>query len=111
MGRPSRLGKGSALAIGFAGLLVVALGASGQASLPTADQSIQGIILRIDAPRLYLSLRADDGHHVDLTSANVDAMRTVRAGDHVRVELDEHGIALNINKTVLVPRPIFYSRG
>jgi uncharacterized protein YuzE len=38
-------------------------------------------------------------------------MRAVRAGDHVRIDIDENGIALNINKTIVAPRPTSYSRG
>jgi hypothetical protein len=48
---------------------------------------------------------------MELLTANVDALRALRAGDHVRVDLDERGIALNINKTVPAPRPISYPRG
>lgn len=43
--------------------------------------------------------------------ANVDAMRAVRAGDHVRIDIDANGVALNINKTTIRPRPTSYSRG
>jgi len=111
VGRPVRLGKGSALGVGFAGLLLLTMWASGQASLPTTHQPIHGTIAKLDAPRLHLSLHADDGRRLDLTSVNVDAMRALRTGDHVRVDLDDHGIALNINKTVSIPRPISYSRG
>jgi len=120
-GWPLRPCKGSALGVGFVGLLValltamVAIGGSGQAAPETARHTIHGpihgTIAKIDAPRLTLSLRADDGRHMDLITANVDAVRRLREGDHVRVELDDHGIALNINKTALAPRPIFYSRG
>lgn len=95
--------------------MTITINSSGHAPLPTAHHPIQGpvhgTVTRVDAPNLYLSLRADDGHRVDLITANVDAVRALRAGDHVRVDLDEQGIALNINKTVSAPRPIFYPRG
>ncbi len=95
----------------MAGLLLLTLWASDQGPKPTTLHPIQGTIARLDVARLHLSLQADDGHHVDLTTANVDAMRALRAGDYVRVDLDDQGIALNINKTVLAPRLVFYSRG
>lgn len=120
-GWPVRPCKGSALAVGLAGLLVVTftIGTSGHTPQSITNNQIHGpihrpihgTITRVDAPRLYLSLYADDGRRVVLTSANVDAMRALQAGDHVRVDLDGQGIALNINKTVSAPPPIFYSRG
>lgn len=111
VGRLLRVCNGSAMGVGFAGLLLLTMWASDQAPLTPTHNPIHGTIARLDAPRLHLSLRDDDGRHVDLTTANVDAMRTLRTGDHVRVDLDGHGIALNINKTVSAPRAISYSRG
>lgn len=117
VGWPVRPCKGSALAVGLAGLIVATLtvGTSGKLFPPTAINSIRGpihgTITGVDTPRLYLSLYADDGRRVVLTSANVDAMRALHAGDHVRVDLDGQGIALNINKTVSTPHPVSYSRG
>lgn len=95
--------------------MTVTISSSGYAPLPTVYQPVQGpvhgTITRVDPPNLYLRLRDDDGQRVDLVTANVDAVRALREGDHVRVDLDDHGIALNISKTVSVPRPISYSRG
>lgn len=95
--------------------MTVTIASSGHPLLPTAHHPnqgpVHGTLTRVDAPRLYLSLVADDGHRMDLLTANVDAMRALRAGDHVRVELDDQGIVLNINKTVSAPHPISYSRG
>lgn len=113
VGWPVRPCKGSALGVGLAGLIVATLtvGTSGKLFPPTAINSIHGTITWVDAPRLHLRLHADDSRRMDLTTANVDAMRALQAGDHVRVDLDGQGIALNINKTVSTPPPIFYSRG
>jgi len=114
---PVRPCKGSALGVGLAGLIVATptIGTSGKSSPPTAINPIHGpihgTITWVDAPRLHLSLHADDGRCVDLTTANVDAMRALQAGDHVRADRDDQGIALNINKTVSTPHPVFYSRG
>lgn len=95
--------------------MTITISSSGHAPLPTAHHPTQGpihgTVTSVDAPRLYLSLHADDGHRMELLTANVDALRALRAGDHVRVDLDDQGIALNINKTVSAPRPVSYSRG
>jgi hypothetical protein len=95
--------------------MTITVSSSGHAPLQTAHHPVQspvfGTVTSVDAPRLYLSLDADDGHRLELITANVDALRALRAGDHVRVDLDERGIALNINKTVPAPRPISYPRG
>lgn len=125
LGRPTRLCKASAFGIGLAGLLwvTITIGTSARTPQPITDnpthgpihepihEPIHGTITRVDAPRLYFSLYDDDGRPVNLTSANVDAMRTLQAGDHVRVDLDGQGIALNINKTVPAPYPVSYSQG
>ena len=117
-GLPPKFGKGGALGmIGLAGLLVVAIavGTADRTPRPITSDAIHGpihgTITRVDAPRLHFSLHDDGGRRMDLTSANVDAMRALQAGDHVRVDLDGHGIALNINKTVSAPHPVSYSRG
>lgn len=113
MGRSVKPCKGSALEATLAGLMLATgiLVASGQASLPTTSRPIQGTITRIDEPRLYFSVRTDDGRHADLAIANVDAIRTMRAGDHVRVESDGDGVALNISRTPSAPQPVSYPRG
>jgi len=111
-GWPAYSCKGNALAGVLAGLLVAgAMASSGQTQLAMAHSPIDGTIIRIDAPTLRLHMRTDDGRRVDLAVANVDAMRTVRPGDHVRVDVDEHDIVLNINHTLSPPRPMSYSRG
>lgn len=113
MGRSAKPCKGSALEVTLAGLMLAAgiIVASGQASLLMTPRPIQGTITRIDAPRLYFSVRTDDGRHADLAIANVDAIRTMQAGDHVLVDSDGHGVALNISRTPSAPPPAFYSRG
>lgn len=113
MGRPIKPCKGSALEIALAGLILTTgvFIASGQASLWATQRQIQGTITRIDAPRLYFTVRTDDGRHADLAIANVDAIRTMRAGDHVHVDSDGHGVALNISRTPSAPHPVSYSRG
>ena len=72
---------------------------------------IHGTITRVDAPALRLEMRSDAGRRMQFAVANVDAMRAVRAGDQVRVDIDEHGAVLNIAKAIVTPRPISYSRG
>jgi uncharacterized protein YuzE len=113
LGYPYKSCKGNALAGALAGLLLVASAfvSSGQAPSTTMRGSINGTIAKIDAPALYLRMQSDTGQHLRLAVANVDAMRAVRAGDHVRIDIDENGIALNINKTTVTPRPTSYSRG
>jgi hypothetical protein len=114
-GWPIRSCKGNALAGTLAGLVLVAsaLASSGHAPLPvaTAHGSIHGTVTKIDAPMLRLHMRTDDDRRVDLTVANVDALRTVRRGDHVRVDVDDHDIVLNINTTLPPPRPMAHPRG
>lgn len=112
-GRPGYSCKGNALAGTLAGLLVVAsaFAPSGQAPPTTIRGSLNGTIAKIDAPALCLHMQSDTGQHMRLAVANVDAMRAVRAGDHVRIDVDENGVALNINKTTVTPRPTSYSRG
>lgn len=73
--------------------------------------SINGTIAKIDAPALSLRMQSDSGQYMYLAVANVDAMRAVHAGDHVRIDVDENGVALNINKTTITPRPTSFSRG
>ncbi len=111
---PTGACKGNALAGTLAGLLVVAgamAAATGQVQIPTTQGSISGTITRVDASTLRLHMRTDDDRTVDLMVANVDAMRAVRRGDHVRADVDDHGIVLNINTTLSPPRPISFSRG
>ena len=105
--------KGSALEIALAVVMLAVslVVASGQASLVRTQRPIQGTITYIDAPRLYFSVRTDDGRHADLAIANVDAIRPMRAGDHVRVDSDDHGMALNISKTTSAPHPVSYPQG
>lgn len=112
-GWPGYSCKGNALAGALAGLLVVASAftPSGQAPSTTIRGSLNGTIAKIDAPALCLHMQSDTGQHMRLAVANVDAMRAVRAGDHVRIDVDENGVALNINKTTVTPRPTSYSRG
>jgi len=112
-GWPGYSCKGNALAGTLAGLLVVAsaFALSGQAPPTTIRGSINGTITKIDAPALRLRMHTDTGPSVHLAVANVDAMRAVRAGDYVRVDVDESGIVLNINKTTVTPRPTSFSRG
>ena len=112
-GWPIRSCKGNALAGTLVGLLLVAsaLASSDHAPFATARSPIHGTITRIDAPALHLHMHTDDGQRIDLTVVNVDAMRTVRPGDHVRVDIDDHGIALNINTTLSPLRPMSYPRG
>lgn len=88
-----------------------AFSSSGQAPLTTIHDSINGTIAKIDAPALCLHMHSDTGQHMRIAVANVDAMRAVRAGDHVRIDIDANGVALNINKTTIRPRPTSYSRG
>lgn len=111
-GWPGYSSKGNALAGALAGLLLVAsaFASSGQAPLTTTRGSIDGTIAKIDAPALCLHMQSDSGQYVRLAVANVDAMRAVRAGDHVRIDVDENGIALNISRTTITPRPTSYSR-
>lgn len=112
-GWPGYSCKGNALAGTLAGLLLVAsaFASSGQAPPTTIHGSLNGTIAKIDAPALCLHVQSDTGQHMRLAVANVDAMRAVRAGDHVRIDVDENGVALNINKTTVTPRPTSYSRG
>jgi len=111
-GWPAYSCKGNALAGVLAGLLVAGtMAPSGQALLAMAHSPINGTITSIDPPTLRLHMRTDDGRRVDLTVANVDVMRAVRPGDHVRVDVDDHDIVLNINHTLSPPRPVSYSRG
>ena len=77
--------------------------------MPTS--SIDGIIAAIDAPSLRLHVLTDNGSQLHLTVANVDAMRAVNAGDHVRLDVDGHGVVVNIQRTAVITRPIPYSRG
>jgi hypothetical protein len=58
---------------------------------------------------LRLQIQSDTGQRVYL--AVVNAMRAVRAGDQVRVDVDENGVVLNIAKAIVAPRPSSYSRG
>jgi hypothetical protein len=112
-GWPNKMCKGNALKGTLAGLLIMAsaMVSSGQALLATTHSPINGTITQIDVPMLYLHMRTDDGRLVDLAVANVDAIRAVRRGDHIRADVDDHGIVLNINKTLSPPRRISYSRG
>jgi len=110
-GWPAYSCKGNALAGVLAGLLVAGMASPDQALLAMAHSPIHGTITSIDAPMLQLHMRTDDGRRVDLAVANVDAMRAVRPGNHVRVDVDEHGIVLNITHTFSPPRPMSYSRG
>ena len=112
-GSPGYSCKGNALAGALVGLLLVASAfvSSGQAPLTALRGSINGTIAKIDAAALCLYMQSDTGQHMRLVVANVDAMRAVRAGDHVRIEVDENGVALNINKTTVTPQPTSYSRG
>ncbi|OGW67674.1 MAG: hypothetical protein A3H49_09105 [Nitrospirae bacterium RIFCSPLOWO2_02_FULL_62_14] len=105
--------KGNALTGVMAGLLLVAsaLAPSDWAPATATTRPIDGILATIDAPALSLHMRTDAGRQMHLTVANVDAMRTVRAGDHVRLDLDEHDIVVNIYRTAPAPRPIPHSRG
>lgn len=105
-GWPGYSCKGNALAGALAGLLLVAgaIASSGQAPLTTMRSSINGTIAKIDAPALSLHMQSDTGQPLRLAVANVDAMRAVGAGDHVRVDIDENGIALNIQQTTPAPQ-------
>jgi hypothetical protein len=112
-GWPGYSCKGNALAGALAGLMLMAsaFASSGQAPPTTIRGSINGTIAKIDAPALSLHMQSDTGQLMRLAVANVDAMRAVRTGDHVRIDVDENGIALNINRTTVTPRPTSYSRG
>ena len=105
--------KGNALAGALAGLVVVAgiLASSGPVSLPTSLAAVHGTITKIDAPALRLQMQSDTGLQMQLAVVNVDALRTVRRGEHVRVDIDDHGAVLNIRATPLMPYPVSYSRG
>jgi hypothetical protein len=91
--------------------LIIAAGTSGQVLLSASNARIHGIVTRIESPRLRLGIRTEEGRSLDLVTANVDALRTVQAGDHVSIEVDGHGIAVNIRRTLPTPRPVWYSRG
>ena len=110
---PIRSCKGNALAGVLAGLLLVAsaLASSDRAPVAMPTSSIDGIIATIDAPALRLRLRTDAGRQLHFTVANVDAMRAVSTGDHVRLDVDGHGVVVNIHRTAVTTRPIPYSRG
>ena len=110
---PIRSCKGNALAGLLAGLLLVAsaLASSDRVPATVTTSSIDGIIAAIDAPALRLHVRTDNGRQLHLTVANVDAMRAVNAGDHVRLDVDGHGVVVNIQRTAVITRPIPYSRG
>jgi len=58
-------------------------------------------------------MQNDTGRQMQLAVAvaNVNALRTVRRGKHVRADVDDHGVLLNIHATPLMPRPVSYSRG
>jgi hypothetical protein len=107
--------KGNALIGALAGLLLAAgtmmASASGQARMTAIQGPISGTITRMNLPTLRLHLRTDDDRTLDLTVVNVDAMRAVRRGEHVRVDLDDRGIVLNIDTTLSPPRPMSFSRG
>ena len=105
--------KGNALAGALAGLMLVAsaIGASEQAPLAMRHGPLHGTLTKIDAPALRLQMQSDTGRRIDLAVANVDAMRRVRVGDQVRVDVDENGVVLNIAKAIVAPRPSSYSRG
>jgi hypothetical protein len=105
--------KRNALRAVLAGLLLTSgvVATSGQALFSTPPGAVHGTVLAADPPRLRLSVRTEDGRQVELAVANVDAMRAVQRGDHIRVDVDRHGIALNIHKTPSTPRPVSYSRG
>jgi hypothetical protein len=79
---------------------------------PTMQQgSLHGTITRIDAPALRLQMQSDTGRQIQLAVANVDALRAVRRGEHVRADIDDQGVVLNIHATPLMPHPVSYSRG
>jgi len=113
MGGPIKTCKGNALTGVLVALLLVAsaLAPSGWAPATATTRPVDGILATIDAPALYLHMRTDAGRQMHLTVANVDAMRTVRSGDHVRLDVDEHGVVVNIYRTALAPRPVSCSRG
>lgn len=110
---PIRSCKGNALTGVLAGLLLVAsaLAPLDWAPATATTRSVDGILATVDAPALHLHMRTDAGHQMHLTVANVDAMRTVRTGDHVRLDVDEHDVVVNIYRTSAAPRPTPYSRG
>jgi hypothetical protein len=92
-------------------LIAGVIAVSEQATSAVQHGPIHGTITRVDAPALRLEMRSDTGRHMQLAVANVDAIRAVRAGDQVRVDIDEYGAVLGIAKAMLTPRPISYSRG
>jgi hypothetical protein len=112
-GWPIRSCKGNALAGTLAGLMLIAgaMAASEQATSAVRHGPIHGTITRVDAPALRLEMRSDTGRHMQLAVANVDALRAVRRGEHVRADVDDHGVVLNIHATPLMPHPVSYSRG
>ena len=88
-----------------------ALASSDRLPATVTTSSIDGIIAAIDAPALRLHVRTDTGRQLHLTVANVDAMRAVNTGDHVRLDVEGHGVVVNIHRTAVTTRPIPYSRG
>ncbi len=105
--------KGNALAGALAGLVLAAgiLVSSGPVSSPTPPAAVHGTITKIDAPALRLQMQSDTGLHLQLAVVNVDALRAVSRGEHVRADIDGHGAVLNILATPLMPHPMSYSRG
>lgn len=105
--------KRNALVGALAGLVLVAgtMAASDRAPATMRQRPLHGTITRIDAPALRLCMQSDTGRQLSLAVANVDALRAVRAGDQVRVDVDANSVVLNITTATLTPRPISYSRG
>jgi len=104
---------GLAILIVCALLLVFVIASADQSETPAGPASSVrfGTVAHIDTLTLRLDLASHAGQFLQTTVVNVDAMKTVRPGDYVRVELDRDGIVLNMAPAMPPPRPAPYVRG